>query len=150
MQDMKRETLQSEAPRVLVYIMALACGLFLALVVHIALTAEDAGLSTVFQELFPASTDQLTSALAWWAIGLAGCLGSWATILLLKKPAAEPTHRLFRLGLAVVFFCLLALAGHEANASPAGSAAMSTAANLAAMTLGGFMAFFAAHFAARR
>jgi hypothetical protein len=57
---------------------------------------------------------------------------------------------MFGIGLGLLFFCLLAVAGHEANAAAPGSAAMSTAANLAAMALGGFMAFFAAHFAARR
>jgi hypothetical protein len=142
---------QQEMPHVLVYILALACGLFLALAVHIALTASGVGLTSVLRELFPTSSDQLKSALAWWAVGLAGCLGSWGTIVVLRKtsPGAQ-AQRLFRFALVLGFFCLLAAAGSRADSGSAGSAAMTTAANLAAMGLGAFMAFFAAHFATRR
>jgi hypothetical protein len=136
-------------PRVLVYTIALACGLFLALAVHIGLTAAGLGLAGAAREVFLAGQDQINTALAWWAIGIAGCLGSLGAILLSHKMNG-PVARLLRLAVAIAFFCLLAMAGRKAAAPPGGGAAMTVAANLAAMTLGAFMAFFAAHFAARR
>jgi hypothetical protein len=57
--------------------------------------------------------------------------------------------RVLRLAIAALFVGLLAAAGHNAAVPPGGGAAMTVAANLAVMTLGAFMAFFAAHFAAR-
>jgi len=142
---------QQRLPRVLVYTTALACGLFLALAVHIALTVEGVGLASVVREVTPTSTGELRSALAWWAIGMAGCLGSWGTIVLISQMTpSRPVQRVLRLSLGFVFFCLLAAAGHEASSAPVSGAAMTVAANLAAMGFGAFMAFFAAHFAARR
>lgn len=141
---------RQELPRALLYVVALTCGLLLALATHIVLTAFGTGLASAVGNLFPTTADQLRSALAWWGIGLAGCLGSWGAILLLRKTSpGRPGHRFLRGGMGLVFFLLLAAAGHEVSAAPAGTAALSTAANLAATALGAFMAFFAAHFAAR-
>jgi hypothetical protein len=137
------------SPRVLIYITALVCGLFLALAVHIGLTAAGTGLAGSAREVFFTGKDQINTALAWWAIGIAGCLGSLGAIVLSRK-VTRPGMRVLRLVIAAVFVGLLAAAGHKAAAPPGGGAAMTVAANLAAMTLGAFMAFFAAHFAARR
>lgn len=137
------------SPRALIYTTALACGLFLALAVHIGLTAAGVGLPGSAPEVFFTGKDQFNTALAWWAIGIAGCLGSLGAIALSRK-LSRPGMRALRLIIAVVFVCLLAVAGHKAAAPPGGGAAMTVAANLAAMTLGAFMAFFAAHFAVRR
>jgi hypothetical protein len=131
---------RAEWPRVLVYATALACGLFLALAVHIGLSAAGIGLAGLTFDAVFSGKNQINTALSWWAIGIAGCLGSLAAIAVTRR---------FNRILAVGFFLVLAAAGHKATA-PAGSAAAATAINLAAMTLGGFMAFFAAHFAARR
>jgi hypothetical protein len=141
--------MSSELPRALTYTTALACGLFLALSVHIGLTALGVGLSAVARDVFFSGKDQIHAALAWWAIGIAGCFGSLATIVLVRR-LNHPGLRILRLTLAFAFFCLLAVAGRKAAAPPGSGAAMTTVVNLAAMTLGGFMAFFAAHFAARR
>lgn len=138
-----------ESPRALIYTTALVCGLFLALAVHIGLTAAGAGLAGSAREVFLFGKDQINTALAWWAIGIAGCLGSLGAIVL-SRGLKRPGMRLLRLVIAVAFVCLLAAAGRKAAAPPGGGAAMTVAANLAAMTLGAFMAFFAAHFAARR
>jgi hypothetical protein len=136
-------------PRVLNYITALVCGLFLALAVHICLTAAGFGLAGASREAFLAGRNQINTALAWWAIGIAGCLGSLGAIFL-SRATNRPLARPFRRAVALGFFCILALAGHKAAAPAAGGAALTVAANLAAMTLGAFTAFFAAHFAARR
>jgi hypothetical protein len=139
---------RTEWPRVLVYATALVCGLSLALAVHIGLSAAGIGLAGLTLDAIFSGKNQINTALSWWAIGIAGCLGSLAAIMVTRR-FNRPGLRLLRRVLAIGFFCLLAAAGHKATA-PAGSAAAATAINLAAMTLGGFMAFFAAHFAARR
>jgi len=140
-----------EPSRALTLITALASGVFLALAVHIGLSLAGAGLAKGLQGSFPGSLDQFKMALAWWAIGIAGCLGSLAAIFLLRKFSARPRlASLLRIILGVVFFCLLAAAGHEAASAAPGRLGMITIINLAAMALGAFMAFFAAHFAARR
>jgi hypothetical protein len=136
-------------PRVLIFTAAVTCGLFLALAVHIALDGAGAGLTRVWRDLFPTSTAQLGSALAWWAIGASACIGAWATILLLRPSTRWPAPRMLRLCLGLGFFCLLAAAGHAAPAGSMGTAAATTA-NLAAMSLGAFMAFCTAHFALAR
>jgi hypothetical protein len=138
----------SQTPRVLIYTAALACGLFLALAVHIGLTAAGFGFGTV-RDLMFAGKNQINTALAWWAIGISGCLGSLAAILAVRRLGRSGFGGL-RLVLALGFFCILAAAGRKAGAPPGSEAATITAVNLAAMALGGFMAFFAAHFAARR
>jgi hypothetical protein len=134
--------------RVLIYTAALTCGLFLALAVHIGLTAAGVGLAGAAVE-FLSGKDQINTALAWWAIGIAGCFGSLAVIVLARR-LNRPGLRVLRLVLALAFVCILAVAGRKAASPPGSEAALTTAVNLAAMTLGGFMAFFAAHFAARR
>jgi hypothetical protein len=135
--------------RVLIYTTALTCGLFLALAVHIGLTAAGVGLAGSAVEVFLSGRDQINTALAWWAIGIAGCFGSLAVIVLARR-LNRPGLHILRLILGFAFFCILAVAGYKAASPPGSQAALTTAVNLAAMTLGGFMAFFAAHFAARR
>jgi hypothetical protein len=135
--------------RVLIYTTALTCGVFLALAVHIGLTAAGFGLAGAAVEVFLSGKDQINTALAWWAIGIAGCFGSLAVVLLARR-LRRPGLGILRLTLAIAFVCMLAVAGHKAGSTAGSHAALTTAVNLAAMTLGGFMAFFAAHFAARR
>jgi hypothetical protein len=145
--DMRQAS--GKLPRVLIFTTAVTCGLFLALAVHIALEGAGAGLTRIWRDLFPTSTAQLESALAWWAIGASGCLGAWAAILLLRPSTRWPAHRLLRLSFGLGFFCLLAAAGHAAPAGSMGTA-LAVAANLAAMGLGAFMASCTAHFALPR
>ncbi len=144
--DELSDTTAAELPRVLLFVTALTCGLLLALAVHMALTGAGAGLTSMWHTLFPSSMDQFKSALAWWAIGIAGCVGSLGAVLLLQKPAAgQPLRRFLRLIVGLTFFCLLAAAGHAA-ASPSDVApAITVGANLAAMGFGAFMALCTAH-----
>ena len=135
--------------RALIYTTALTCGLFLALAVHIGLTAAGIGLAGAAIEVFLSGKDQINTALAWWAIGIAGCSGSLAAIFFARR-LNRPGLRVVRLMLALAFIGMLAVAGRKAAVAPGSQAALTTAVNLAAMALGGFMAFFAAHFAARR
>lgn len=57
------------------YAAAIACGVFAALVMHIMLIVFGVGLDSVLRDL--ATTKQLISALAWWAIAAAGFAGGW-------------------------------------------------------------------------
>ncbi len=136
-------------PHALIYTTALVCGLLLALSVHIGLTAMGYGIAGATPETFLSGKNQISLALAWWAIGIAGCLGSLAAIYLSRRMNSLPLQ-IVRMTIAAAFFCVLTVAGHQ-TAAPAGSgAAMNVITNLAAIALGGFMAFFAAYFAARR
>jgi len=135
-------------PRILVFVLAIGCGLFLALTTHIALTSAGIGLAAPWQDLFPIHGQQLKAALAWWAIAISGCMGSFVVVLLLRaRPSRGPGGRILRLGAGIFFFCLLAVAGHAVATAPAASLVATAATNLAAMSLGGFMALCTAHFA---
>jgi hypothetical protein len=135
-------------PRAVLFVMALLCGLLLALAVHISLSAAGGGLAGPWRELFPAHAAQLKAALAWWAVALSGCVGSFFAILLLRAdPAQGPGARLLRLCLGIAFFVLLAAAGHSVSATPAAGIIPTAVTNLAAMSLGGFMAFCTTRFA---
>src|SRR5690606_38619053 len=81
-------TMDTDALRRLHYVAAIACGVFAALAVHIALTMFGVGLDRV---LSPAAggRPQLVSALAWWAIAAAGFAGGWATGAYLIAAARE-------------------------------------------------------------
>jgi len=138
---------QDELPRVLLFVVALLCGLFLALAVHIALTATGNGIAGPWQTLFPNNAAELKAAFAWWAITLSGCLGSLTAILLLRAATPRGGSRILRLSLGLIFFGVLAAAGHGVSAAPPAGIIPTAAINLVAMSLGGFMAFCTTHFA---
>jgi len=71
--------MDSEALRRLHYAAAIACGLFAALTVHIALTMLGFSLGSVLRDPPDGRGAQVVSALAWWGIAAAGFIGSWAT-----------------------------------------------------------------------
>lgn len=98
--------MDTEALRRLHYAAAIACGVFAALAVHIALTVFGVGLDAVLRDATASSRQQLISALAWWAIGAAGFVGGWATGVYLIA-AARGRDFVFQLAqwllIAVVF-----------------------------------------------
>ena len=69
----------TDALRRLHYAAAIACGVFAALVVHIALTVFGVGLDSALRHVAEGNRPQLVSALAWWAIAAAGLIGGWGT-----------------------------------------------------------------------
>src|SRR5690348_7204618 len=103
--------------RVLIYIIALICGLLFALSVHIGLTAAGFGIAGAALDVIFFGKDQIKTALGWWAIGIAGCCGGLAAIALAKR-WHRPRWRWLRFIVAVAFICLLAMAGHKAPAPP--------------------------------
>ena len=81
--------MDTEALRRLHYAAAIACGVFAALAMHIALTVFGVGLDSVLRDAAAGHTPQLISALAWWAIGGAGFAGGWGTGAYLIAAARE-------------------------------------------------------------
>jgi len=81
--------MDTETLRRLHYAAAVACGVFAALVVHIALTLFGVGLDSAVRALVAGSKEQLVSALAWWAVAGAGFVGGWASGAYLIAAARE-------------------------------------------------------------
>ena len=140
--------MESDALRRLHYAAAIACGVFAALSVHIALTVFGLGLDTVLRDARAGHTQQFISALAWWAIGGAGFAGGWATGAYLIAAAREREF-LFRLAqrflIAVVF--AVATAGGVMSKSGNLGGTIDVAAGLAALGLGLICAFCGARLA---
>jgi hypothetical protein len=80
--------MDADALRRLHYAAAIACGVFAALVVHIALTVFGIGLDAALRD-GAAASKQFVSAMAWWAIGGAGFVGGWAAAAYLIAAARE-------------------------------------------------------------
>jgi F0F1-type ATP synthase membrane subunit c/vacuolar-type H+-ATPase subunit K len=81
--------METDVLRRLNYVAAIACGVFAALGMHIALTVFGVGLDAVMRNVTDATRQQLISALAWWAVGGAGFLAGWATGAYLIAAARE-------------------------------------------------------------
>ena len=97
--------METDALRRLHYAGAIACGVFAALAVHILLTVLGLGLDQVLRGT-AGVTQQLISAVAWWAVAAAGFIGGWATGAYLIAAARE-RELIYRLAqrflIAVVF-----------------------------------------------
>jgi hypothetical protein len=97
--------METDALRRLHYAGAIACGVFAALAVHILLTVLGLGLDQVLRGT-AGVTQQLVSAVAWWAVAAAGFIGGWATGAYLIAAARE-RELIYRLAqrflIAVVF-----------------------------------------------
>jgi hypothetical protein len=81
--------MDTDTLRRLHYAAAIACGVFAALVVHIALTLFGLGLDAALRGTASNGRPQFASALAWWAIGGAGLLGGWGAGAYLIAAARE-------------------------------------------------------------
>ena len=140
--------MDTDALRRLHYAAAIACGVFAALAVHIALTVFGIGLDAVLRDAARASAQQLASALAWWAIGAAGFIGGWATGAYLIAAAREREF-VFRLAqrflIAVVF--AVATAGGIMSKSGNAGGTLDVIAGLTALGLGLICAFCGARLA---
>jgi hypothetical protein len=138
----------SETLRRLHYAAAVACGVLAALAMHILLTVLGAGLSTALRDLLPTSAEQLTSALAWWAIGAAGFIAGWATgaYLIAATREREFIHRLARRILIAVVLVVCTAAGILSKAG-GGAPVSEVIASLAALAVGSLTAYCGARFA---
>ena len=140
--------MDTEALRRLHYAAAIACGVFAALALHIALTVFGLGLDAVLRDAAAGHTQQLISAVAWWAIGGAGFVGGWATGAYLIAAARERAF-VFRLAqrflIAVVF--AIATAGGIMSKSGSLGGTVDVIAGLTALGLGLICAFCGARLA---
>jgi F0F1-type ATP synthase membrane subunit c/vacuolar-type H+-ATPase subunit K len=130
------------------YAAALACGVFAALVAHIALTVLGVGLGSVLRDTDAGTRQQLFSALAWWAIAGAGFVGGWATGAYLIAAARERDfvyHLARRFLIALVF--VAATAGGLMSKSGDVGGTVDVIAGLTALALGLVCAFCGARLA---
>lgn len=140
--------METDVLRRLHYAAAIACGVFAALALHIALTVFGLGLDAVLRDAAAGHTQQLISAVAWWAIGGAGFVGGWATGAYLIAAARERAF-VFRLAqrflIAVVF--AIATAGGIMSKSGSLGGTVDVIAGLTALGLGLICAFCGARLA---
>jgi hypothetical protein len=139
--------MDTEALRRLHYVAAIACGVFAALAVHIALTMLGVGLDRV---LSPDSGGraQFASALAWWAIAAAGFVGGWATgaYLIAAARERELVYRLARRFL-IALICAVATAGGIMSKAASVGGTADVIAGLTALGLGLICAYCGARLA---
>lgn len=140
--------MDTDALRRLHYAAAIACGVFAALSVHIALTVFGLGLDQVLRDASAASAHQVLSALAWWAIAAAGFLGGWGTGAYLIAAARERTfvYRLAQRFLIAVVFAVATAGGIMSKSGNLGGTT-DVIAGLTALALGLICAFCGARLA---
>lgn len=140
--------MDTDTLRRLHYVAAVACGVFAALVVHIALTVLGVGLDTVLRATAAGSKQQFVSALAWWAIGGAGFVGGWAAgvYLIAATREREIVYRVARRSLIAVVFAAATAGGVMSKTSNLGGT-VDVIAGLTALGLGLICAFCGARLA---
>jgi hypothetical protein len=139
--------MDTEALRRLHYVAAIACGVFAALAVHIALTMLGVGLDRVL-DTDSGGRAQLASALAWWAIAAAGFVGGWATgaYLIAAARERELVYRLARRFL-IALMCAVATAGGIMGKAGSAGGTADVIAGLTALGLGLICAYCGARLA---
>ena len=141
-------TMDTDALRRLHYAAAIACGVFAALVVHIVLTVFGVGIDAVLRDAAAGHTQQLASALAWWAIGGAGFVGGWVTgaYLIAATREREFVFRLAQRFLIAVVFAVATAGGVMSKSGNLGGT-IDVIAGLTALGLGLVCAFCGARLA---
>jgi hypothetical protein len=140
--------MDNDALRRLHYAAAIACGVFAALVVHIALTMLNFSLAAVLRDAAAGHGPQLISALAWWAIAGAAFVAGWATGAYLIAAARERAfvYRLAQRFLIAVVFALATAGGVMSKTGNVGGTA-DVIAGLTALALGLVCAYCGARLA---
>lgn len=136
-------------PRHLILAGALLSGVLLALAMHMLGARFGLDLGGLWRadtsDLMPAG-----AAIAWWLIATAGFGGGYFTATLMHSAASGLIPHRLRQFLIVVGVLLLAGAGETASAPGQGPTLSSLLSSLAALSVGGVMAFCGAHFALRK
>lgn len=140
--------MDTETLRRLNYAAAIACGVFAALAVHIALTVFGVGLDAVLRGGLVGSKQQFVSALAWWGIAAAGFLGGWAAGAYLIAAARERefVSRLARRFLIALVFAVATAGGIMSKVGNIGGTA-DVIAGATALAIGVICAFCGARLA---
>jgi hypothetical protein len=139
----------SSFPRHLILAGAMLSGLLLALAVHMLGQRFGLDLGGLWRndatEFMPAG-----AAVAWWLIAAMGFVGGYITANLLHSAASGAIPPRMRQFLIAVGVLVLAGAGQAASAPSPAPTLSGVAAGLAALLLGGVMAFCGANFALRK
>lgn len=136
-------------PRRLILAGAMLSGILLALAVH--MLGQRFGLDlgglwrSDLRDFMPAG-----AAVAWWLIASVAFVGGYVTATLMHSAAAGHIPQRMRQFLILVGVLVLAGAGQAASAPSAVPTFAGVVAGLAALGLGGLMAFCGAHFALRK
>ncbi len=139
--------MDQDALRRLHYAAAIACGVFAALVMHIALTMLGYSLAAVLRD-GSGHRPQLISALAWWAIAASGFVGGWVSGAYLIAAARERAFiaRLAQRFLIAVVFVVGTAGGVMSKTGNIGGTT-DVIAGLIALTLGMVCAYCGARLA---
>ncbi|MDR3465369.1 MAG: hypothetical protein P4M07_05445 [Xanthobacteraceae bacterium] len=135
-------------PPRLILAAAVTSGLLLALAVHTIGQRFGLDLGTLWRSeagMIPAS-----AAIAWWLVALIAFVGGHTAAILFDRAASGHVPPLLRQFLIVVVVLVLAAAGQAASAPSAIPTVAGVLSGLAALGLGGAMAFCGAHFALYR
>ena len=139
----------SPFPRHLILAGAMLSGLLLALAVHMLGQRFGLDLGGLWRsdarEFMPAG-----AAVAWWLIAAMGFVNGYVTANLLHSAAGGAIPPRMRQFLIAVGVLVLAGAGQAASAPSPVPTSAGVMAGLAALLLGGLMAFCGAHFALRQ
>ncbi|MEH2475768.1 hypothetical protein V1281_003057 [Nitrobacteraceae bacterium AZCC 2161] len=136
-------------PRRLILAGAMISGVLLALAVH--MLGQRFGLDlgglwrTDVSDFMPAG-----AAIAWWLIAAMAFVGGYVTATLMHSAASGRIPQRMRQFLIAVGVLVLAGAGQAASAPSPIPTVSGVVAGLAALCLGGVMAFCGAHFALRK
>lgn len=146
--DAKVRTMDNDTLRRLHYAAAIGSGVFAALVVHILLTVFGVGLDTVLRNANAGNTQQMASAMAWWAIAGAGFIGGWGTgaYLIAAARGRDFISRLAQRFLIAVVFAMATAGGVMSKSGNLGGT-IDVIAGLAALGLGVIGAFCGARLA---
>lgn len=140
--------MEADVLRRLNYAAALACGVFAALVVHIALTVFGVGLDTALRDTAAGVHGQLISALAWWGIAAAAFVGGWGTgsYLIVAARERDFVYHLARRFLIALVFVAATVGGIMSKTGNLGGT-VDVIAGLTALALGLICAFCGARLA---
>jgi hypothetical protein len=136
-------------PRRLILAGAMISGWLLALAVHMIGQRFGLDLGGLWRSDSPEFMSA-GAAIAWWLIAAMGFVGGYVTATLLNRAAAgtmPPRMRQFLIAIGVL---VLAGAGQAASAPSPLPTVAGVVAGVAALLLGGLMAFCGAHFALRK
>ena len=136
-------------PRWLILGGAMISGVLLALAVHMLGARYGLDLGGLWRsgtsDFMPAG-----AAIAWWLIATVGFCGGYFTATLMHSAVSGQIPQRMRQFLIAVGVLVLAGAGQAASAPSPVPTVSGVLAGLAALSLGGAMAFCGAHFALRR
>jgi hypothetical protein len=136
---------------ILVWAVALSCGVFAALALQIYLGAAGFDLATLWHNLSSAGGRDLRTTGPWWAIAGAGFLGGGAVAAALGRlPLPWQRFRLLRWAIGALLVLLLAWIGDSEPAPAAVGVGAEVGVRLAALGLGAIGAGIGAALALRR